>query len=99
MSIGFTYAMSISAVRKAVWEKIIEWYNDYIYVQYIEPDNADIEVPSTIIENKDPTIPSGYEKIEILSLPHLYCAEYKSSDNIITFLQHILKNYSMLITI
>jgi|GEM_PF-3491527 hypothetical protein len=99
MSIGFTYVMSISAVREAVWEKIMEWYNNYIYVQYVEPNETETEVPATIKDYKEPaTIPDTYIKTILQKLPYCYYMEYISSEHMIIYQQYILKNYSIMLT-
>ena len=41
MSLGFTTIMAISPMRKAVFEVVIEWYEDYITIRY-EPTDKDV---------------------------------------------------------
>ena len=45
MSLGFTTIMAISPMRKAVFEVVIEWYEDYITIRY-EPTDKDVNVAS-----------------------------------------------------
>ena len=41
MSLGFTTIMAISPIREAVFEVVIEWYEDYITIRY-EPTNEEV---------------------------------------------------------
>lgn len=38
MSLGFTTIMAISPIRKAIFEVVIEWYEDYITIRYEQTD-------------------------------------------------------------
>ncbi len=39
MSLGFTTIMAVSPMRKAVFEVVIEWYEDYLTIRYEQADN------------------------------------------------------------
>lgn len=46
-SAAFIFAMSVDAVREALWSTIVKWYEDYISVAYVVDDT-----PPMFIETK-----------------------------------------------
>lgn len=65
MSIKFTAMMSISAIRNAVWNAIVEWYDKYISVDNETDDPVSL---LTVIEGiRKPTLlPQGGKKRSLL---------------------------------
>ena len=54
MSIAFAAMMSVSAIRNAIWNTIVEWYDKYISIDY-KPDQPE-SVPATIEEIRKPAL-------------------------------------------
>ncbi len=77
---AFTLAMSVKAVREALWSTIVEWYKDYIAVSYV----VDETPPTTIEEKKEPsTIPDDWVREVKLDTQSMYLIEYTKNDEFI----------------
>ena len=75
ISIMFTAMMSVSAIRNAVWNVIVEWYDKYISVDY--ESNVSVSLPATIEEVRKPTLlPQGAEEAVIFDDKWSYFTEY-----------------------
>lgn len=97
LSLSFTAMMSVSAIRQAIWETIVEWYNSYFEVTV--DDGDDTTENQTITEIKEihkPTVlPEGVEEEIVVNGKRLFYADYYSGDNYIaTFKQRILDETS-----
>ena len=90
MSIAFAAMMSVSAIRNAIWNTIVEWYDKYISIGY-KPDHPE-SVPATIEEIRKPTLlPQGAEEEIITNTSVVYFSEYYSGDKcIMSFKQSVL---------
>lgn len=79
ISMMFTAMMSVSAIRNAVWNVIVEWYDKYISVDY---ETGDPVSPPTIIEKvRKPTLlPLGFEEDIIFDDKWSYLSEYYVGD-------------------
>ena len=78
LSAAFITVMSVSALRNAIWDAIVEWYDDYIAIHYEESssnteeqssgDNAIVVSPPTeILEYRKPQyVPDGVEEEIVL---------------------------------
>lgn len=93
LSLSFTAMMSVSAIRQAIWETIVEWYNSYFEVTV--DDGDDTTENQTITEIKEihkPTaLPEGVEEEIVVNGKRLFFSEYYSSDQYVaTFKQQIL---------
>ncbi len=44
MSTAFAAMMSVSAIRNAIWNTIVEWYDKYISIDY-KRDNLNLFLP------------------------------------------------------
>lgn len=90
ISITFAAMMSVSAIRNAIWNTIVEWYDKYISVDY-ETDNP-VSVPAVIEEIRKPTLlPQGAEEEIIFGNKWSYLAEYYVGDECrLVFAQSLL---------
>ena len=81
MSMMFTAMMSVSAIRNAVWNVIVEWYDKYISVDY-ETD-APVSPPTVIEEIRKPTLlPLGFEEEIVGNTKSSYVVEYYTVDDL-----------------
>ena len=90
MSIAFAAMMSVSAIRNAIWNTIVEWYDKYISIDY-KPEQPE-SVPATIEEIRKPALlPQGAEEEIITNTSVVYFSEYYSGDEcIMSFKQSVL---------
>lgn len=87
-SAAFIFAMSVDAVREALWSTIVKWYEDYISVAYVVDDTP----PMFIETKKEPTvIPEDWTIEIIVDSQSMYFIQY-SLDNeyIMSFRQKAL---------
>lgn len=76
-TVAFAAAMSIEAVRGAVWQAIVRWYDTYIAVAF---ENADT-VPKTIRTKREPTdVPSDWVREVRVDSQSLYYVVYTKED-------------------
>ena len=97
ISLSFTAMMSVSAIRQAIWETIVEWYNSYFEVTV--DDGDDTTENQTITEIKEihkPTVlPEGVEEEIVLNTKRVVMIEYYDGDEwIATFNQKVLDETS-----
>lgn len=91
LSISFVFAMSIGAVRDAIWKTIVEWYENSISIQYVNEDNE--PTLTEILEYKEPTQGlEGYERYEMLRNALVFNIEYESESVLITYQQSLLND-------
>lgn len=95
VSVTFTACMCIPKVREAMWEAVVEWYDDYIAVRFQPQENLSdsnvnvIDPPKEIRDVNMPTyIPYGYTVIAQSSKLNFYQEYYDQDGNFIyTFSQ------------
>ena len=63
MSLGFTTVMAIAPLREALFEVVIEWYEDYLTIRY-DPagegeNNAEDGNGDDVVDNDDDSIPNA----------------------------------------
>lgn len=76
-TVAFAAAMSIEAVRGAVWQAIVRWYDTYIAVSFEDAD----AVPKTIWTKHEPTdVPSDWIKEVRVDSQILYYIVYTKED-------------------
>ncbi len=81
VSVMFAAMMSITAVRTAVWEAVIEWYDTYMRVYFAPDAPTAVEPPSTIEQIRRPTLlPLGAEEEVLRSNALGHMAEYYIGD-------------------
>lgn len=80
----FTMLMSVKAVREAIWEAIVELYEDYFTVSYVQPNNSISESPPLTIESKhEPSmLPVGWKREVTRDKDFLYRIEYTYNDEV-----------------
>lgn len=85
---AFASAISVSAVREALWSAIVSFYEEYISVGYA----ADTEPPAYIEVKKEPSaIPDDWTCEILLDSQSMYYVRYSSNDEeIISFRQKVL---------
>ena len=86
LSLGIC-VVSVSSLRNAVWNAIVEWYEDYITVRYVTPYSdylqSDVEAtyPASIETVKKPTyLPEGVEEKLVVKGDARISYEYCVSD-------------------
>lgn len=87
-SAAFIFAMSVDAVREALWSTIVKWYEDYISVAYVVDDTP----PMFIETKKEPTaIPEDWTSEVKVDSQSMYCIKYSlDSEYIMSFRQKAL---------
>lgn len=90
LSLSFVSAMSIEAVRTALWEVIMEWGEERIFYWY-QRDEDEPAVLTQILEYKEPrAIGEEYTRYEGLKNEYSYTVEYEKEDVVITYSQDLL---------
>ena len=75
ISAMFTVMMSVSAIRNAIWNVIVEWQDQYLSVDY--ESNVPASPPATLEEVRKPTLlPQGVEESVIFDDKWSYFTEY-----------------------
>lgn len=93
LSLAFTAVMSVSAIRKAVWQVIVDWYEDHFEITHDDGnDKEQIEAVTKIEQiNKPATLPNGMEEEIVWNTPIVYTSDYYIGDEYIaTFKQTII---------
>lgn len=89
--------LSISAVREAIWQTIVSWYEKHIEVQFVTED--EVVAPTEILVYKEPTMGlDGYDRFEIGKNPDRYCIEYEADTGFVRYEQSILGMFPVLLT-
>lgn len=96
MSLCFTGTMSIKAVRVAIWETIVEWYENSIFFTYVNGDES--VVPDRILEYREPVLGEEYERYEGIRNDYSYVLEYESDEFLVTYSQGLLGDYSVMLS-
>ncbi len=77
-TVAFAAAMSIEAVRGAVWQAIVRWYDTYIAVAFENADADAVSVPKTIRTKHEPTdVPSDWVREVRVDSQILYRIVYR----------------------
>ena len=88
---AFTLAMSVEAVREALWSTIIQFYEDYMSVTHVIYSNP----PETIEEKKEPAaIPDDWEYEIKMDSNTIYYIRYScNNEEILNFRQRVLGGF------
>ena len=88
---AFVFAMSVEAVREALWSTIIKWYEDYISITHVVYYNP----PEIIEEKKEPAaIPDEWEYEIKMDSNTIYYIRYScNNEEILNFRQRILGGF------
>lgn len=95
LSVGFMGTISIEAVRTAIWDTIVEWYENSIYFAYGNGDDS--VVPDRILEYREPVLGDEYERYEFKN-EFNYVVEYESDQSLITYSQNLLEDFSIMLS-
>ena len=80
-------AMSVEAVRTAIWNAIVTWYDDYVAISFRKDGVGD--APETIVTKKEPMM-DGYEREVLLDSPTMYMVSYSSESCQVVYTQTVL---------
>ncbi len=90
LSVGFITIMSVSSLRNAVIDAVIEWYNDYVSIRFetealtenIETEPSETEEPwEAVIKARRPReIPEGVEEVVHLDSKMRVLIDYYKND-------------------
>ena len=85
---AFAFAMSVEAVREALWSTIIQWYEDYISITHVTYDNP----PEIIKEKKEPVaIPYDWVREVLVYSNFMYYIQYSNhNEETIRFIQKVI---------
>ena len=88
---AFTLAMSVEAVREALWSTIIQFYEDYMSVTHVIYSNP----PEIIEEKKEPAaIPDDWEYEIKMDSNTIYYIRYScNNEEILNFRQRVLGGF------
>ena len=87
-TVSFAVMMSVEAVRSAVWNAIIEFFDDYLSISYV----MDSEVPGKIEQKSEPEIGRPeWEKQVVADNNSMYVVVYRENgEKIITYMQRVI---------
>ena len=87
-TVSFAVMMSVEAVRSAVWNAIIEFFDDYLSISYV----MDSEVPDKIEQKSEPEIERPeWEKQVVADNNCMYVVVYRENgEKIITYMQRVI---------
>lgn len=93
-TVAFAAAMSIEAVRGAVWQAIVRWYDTYIAVAFEDADADAVSVPKTIRTKREPTdVPSDWVREVRVDSQVLYKLAYlQSGERVLIYKQQPVNN-------
>ena len=86
-TLSFAAAMSVEAVRTAIWNAIVTWYDDYVAISFRKDGVSD--APETIVIKKEPEM-DGYEREVLLDSPTMYMVSYSSESCLVVYTQTVL---------
>ncbi len=95
ISVMFTAAMSVDAVRDAFYRVITEWFDDYIAINIVSENEI---IPKLITQKKEPSyLPGDYDKITEVDFPTMYTLIYKTGENrVLTYTQYIIDSKTII---
>ncbi|MBQ4584960.1 MAG: DUF4367 domain-containing protein [Clostridia bacterium] len=96
LSLSFATMMSVSAVRQAVWNTIVEIFNEYFEISHENSDDTTGEAITEIqIVHKPATLPEGVEEEILINGKRMFLADYyKGDEHLGMFRQTILDETS-----
>ena len=87
----FVTVMSVSALRNAVWNAIVEWYEEYIDIKYDSTDDTKKELSEIEQIHKPTILPEGMQETVLLEDKTSIIIEYCfNTTDVIIFEQCIL---------
>ena len=97
LSVGFTCVLSVDAARETIWKALIDWHENYFFFQY-EAEDLHHDVPSEILEYKEPTVNERFERFEISKRFYSYIIEYESDNELIVYTQKLLEDFDVYVS-
>lgn len=94
-SVAFASAMSVKAVREALWDIIVGWYEEYIQLDFTkENSTVDSTTDSAFeFEYKEPKLDVGYERYVIAQKSNRFFVEYEREKVLICYSQTLLDSH------
>ena len=84
LSVAFMTLMSISAVRNAIWNVVIEWYDEYIDIKHNDgTDDNNSKLDKIEFINKPTVLPDGVEEIQLIESSNTIMYDYYIDENYI----------------
>lgn len=97
MSLGFASMLSIEAVREALWNAIVEWYEESIAVAFVSKEV--VSVPIEILEYREPRgLGEEFVRYEVRKNNNSLKVEYESATVLITYRQGLLEGFDTLLS-
>lgn len=87
-TLSFASAMSVEAVRTAIWNAIVTWYDDYVAISFRKDGVGD--APETIVTKKEPMM-DGYEREVLLDSQGMFTVNYVYNDFNVMYSQLVLE--------
>lgn len=87
-TLSFAAAMSVEAVRTAIWNAIVTWYDDYVAISFRKDGVGD--APETIVTKKEPMM-DGYEREVLLDSQGMFIVNYVYNDFNVMYSQLVLE--------
>lgn len=87
-TLSFAAAMSVEAVRTAIWNAIVTWYDDYVAISFRKDGVSD--APETIVTKKEPMM-DGYEREVLLDSQGMFIVNYVYNDFNVMYSQLVLE--------
>lgn len=87
-TVTLALVMSVEAVRTALWETIVQWFDDYISIMHVTED----EVPTTIEKKMEPSeYPEEWEREVVAEKEKFISIRYrKDGETMVTYHQGLL---------
>lgn len=94
MAIGFAGVMSIDAVRAALWNAIVGWYEEYIAVAFVQEEM--VSAPTEILEYREPRgLGEEFERYEVRRNESSLSVEYENDTVLVIYRQGLLDQFEM----
>ena len=87
-TLSFAAAMSVEAVRTAIWNAIVTWYDDYVAISFRKDGVGD--APEAIVIKKEPMM-DGYEREVLLDSQGMFIVNYVYNDFNVMYSQLVLE--------
>ncbi|MBQ7896786.1 MAG: DUF4367 domain-containing protein [Clostridia bacterium] len=91
-SVAFASAMSVKAVREALWDIIVGWYEEYIQLDFTKenPTAENTTASAFEFEYKEPRLGEGYERYVIEQDQKDFGIEYEKDKTLIVYRQNLI---------
>ncbi len=98
ISVTFASLLSVKAIRAAIFEVIITWYEESISVKYEEGMSETTTAPSKIFEYREPQVGDEFERYESIKNEYRMTIEYESESTLLVYTQSLLKDYEVMVS-